>query len=182
MADTNTTNQRPKTRWTVLVWGGLVSLWLLPLAAMQVTKEVAWTTFDFVVWGAMLGAAGGAFELALRASGGLAYRAGFAIAVMMSFLMVWANLAVGIIGNEDNAANLLFFGVPMVGVIGACVARLKAGGMFHAMVATAAAQGAVGVFAFVAGWGATPVLTVVWGGAWLLSAWLFRAAARTNGA
>ena len=46
-----------------------------------------------------------------------------AVAVGAAFLMTWANLAVGIIGNEGNPAHLMFFGVVAIGLCGAAVAR-----------------------------------------------------------
>jgi len=54
------------------------------------------------------------------------------------FLVVWANLAVGIVGNENNPWNQLFFLALLIGIAGACVARFRARGMSAAMLVTAA--------------------------------------------
>lgn len=175
----HTAKPRPRNRWSLPVSAGLLCLWLLPAVAMRFTDEVDWTASDFVVWAVMLSLAGGAWELAMRASGSLAYRAGAVVAIGTGFLMVWANLAVGIIGDEDNPANLMFFGVLLVGIVGAFAARFRPRGMSRAMAAVCAAQVLASVIAFVAGWGATPVVMVVFGAAWLLSAWLFREAGRS---
>lgn len=172
----------------LLFWGGAGLLWLLPLAAMQVTAEVDWTTSDFVIWGVMLLIAAGVCELALRASGDLAFRAGVVVAVGAAFLLVWINLAVGVIGSEDESANLLYFGVIAVAAVGALMAGFRPVGMARALVATAVAQGLVGVIALAAGWGAGSenwpqpivVLSGVFAALWLLSAWLFRKAARNR--
>jgi hypothetical protein len=172
----------------LLFWGGAALLWLLPLAAMQVTAEVDWTTSDFVIWGVMLLIAAGVCELALRASGDLAFRAGVVVAVGAAFLLVWINLAVGIIGSEDESANLMYFGVIAVAAIGALMAGFRPAGMARALVATAVAQALVGVLALAAGWGAGSenwpqpivVLSGVFAALWLLSAWLFRKAARNR--
>ena len=56
-------------------------------------------------------------------------------------MLVWINLAVGIIGSEDNPANLMYGGVLAVGVAGAVAARFRPGGMARALAATALAQG-----------------------------------------
>lgn len=183
-----TTGGRPDGLLRLLFWGGAGLLWLLPLAAMQVTAEVDWTTSDFVIWGVMLLIAAGVCELALRASGDLAFRAGVVVAVGAAFLLVWINLAVGVIGSEDESANLLYFGVIAVAAVGALMAGFRPAGMARALVATAVAQVLVGVIALVAGWGAGSenwpqpivVLSGVFAALWLLSAWLFHKAARNR--
>jgi hypothetical protein len=124
----------------IAVWGTAAFLLLLPLVAMQFTKEVNWNLADFVVFGTMLVLACGTYELATRLTGNTAYRAAVGVAVAAAFLLVWMNLAVGIIGTEENPANLMFGGVLAVGIIGAISARFQPHGMARALVATALAQ------------------------------------------
>jgi hypothetical protein len=96
------------------------------------------------------------------------------------------NLAVGIIGSEDNPANGMFAGVISVAVGGMIVAHFHASAMVKAMVATAGAQALVGVIAVVGKLGtdglAFPrdviVLTTIFTGIWLTAAALFAQAAR----
>ncbi len=52
----------------------------------------------------------------------MAYRFAVGVALAAAFLLVWMNLAVGLIGSEDNPANLMYFGVLAVGFIGAIIA------------------------------------------------------------
>lgn len=163
--------------WRIAAWSAAAFLLLLPLVAMQFTDEVNWTTADFVVFGAMLACAGGAFELAARMTRNTAYRAAVGVALAAAFLLVWANGAVGIIGSEDNPANLMFGGVLAVGLLGAAVARFRPQGMARALVVTALAQALVAVVAAVAGMGYIFVATAFFGALWLGSAWLFRRAA-----
>jgi hypothetical protein len=159
---------------------------LLPLVAMQFTDEVDWDETDFAVMGAMLFGACGTYELAARMTGNVAYRAGVGVAVVAAFILVWMNLAVGIIGSEDNPANLMYGGVLAVAILGALMVRFEPGGMARALAATAIAQALVGVIALIAGLGSTGanwprvivVLTGFFAALWLLSAWLFRKAAR----
>lgn len=163
----------------IAVWGAAALLLLLPLVAMRFTDEVAWTPADFIVMGAMLSAACGAYELATRMTGNRAYRAAVGVAVVAAFLLVWVNLAVGIIGNENNPANLLFAGVLAVGLIGALLARFQPRGMARAMVAMAVAQALVAVVVLVAGWDLKAVpITAFFAVAWLVAGWLFGRAAR----
>ena len=172
--------------WRIAAWSGAVVLLLLPLVAMQVSDEVQWGPLDFAVAGALIFGTGLALELLLRKSGSLAYRVGAGLALVAAFLLIWINLAVGIIGDEGEPANLLYIGVLAVGIGGALLARFEAGGMARAMVLAAVAVAVVGVVALAAGWGATgprwPLdiagLTVFFAALFGGSAWLFRQAAR----
>ena len=146
---------------------------------MQFTAEVNWTLSDFVVFGSMLVAACGAYELAARVARSSAYRVAAGVAIGTGFLLVWINLAVGIIGSEHNPANLMFGGVLAVAIVGARVARLQPGGMARALNATALAQVLVALIVLIAGWGYdAAVLAGLFAAPWLTSAALFRKAAR----
>jgi len=78
------------------MWGAAALLLLIPLIAMQFTDEVAWDGADFAISGAMLVAACGAFELAVRTTDRPAYRAAAGLAIAAGFLLLWAQLAVGV--------------------------------------------------------------------------------------
>ena len=151
----------------------------------QWEKHVNWDLLDFVVFGAMLSVVAIAWLLVRRTSSAKTYRfaAGFALAT--AFVLVWVNGAVGIIGSENNDANLLFFGVPAVALVGALIARFRPGGMAYAMYAAAMAQVLIAAVALLAGWGkegpAWPRDVLAMSGfftaMWLLSGLLFRKAA-----
>jgi hypothetical protein len=126
-------------------------LLMVPLVAMQTTDQVNWSGFDFAVAGTLLFSAGMAFELIASRGRDLAYRAGAALAVGTALFLVWSNLAVGLIGSEDNPANWMYIGVLAVEIAGAALARLQARGMARALFATALAQGLVAVVALVLG-------------------------------
>lgn len=164
--------------WRITGWGTIAALIALPAVAMQFTREVNWTASDFVFAAVLLGGVGLALEMAVRASGNIAYRAGAAIALGLSLLLLWANAAVGIAGSEDNPVNLWFSLVPLVALIGTLAARLRARGMAAAMVAAALAQLLSGVIAQSQGH-FTWVFTGLWMCGWLASAWLFRRAGQT---
>jgi hypothetical protein len=178
VANTEDGMARRGSRLRIAVWGGAAFLLLLPLVAMQFTDEVNWDETDFIVFGAMLALACGTYELAVRMTRSRAYRAAVGVAVVAAFLLIWINLAVGIIGSEDNPANLMYGGVLAVGVIGGIIARFQAGGMARVLVVMALIQAMVFVIALVAGLGFTGPITLFFVALWLLSASLFRAAAR----
>jgi hypothetical protein len=166
--------------WRVPVWGGAAALLLTPLVAMRFTDQVQWTGSDFAIFAAMLAIPLGILELTVRITGSLAYRAAVVVALGGAFLMTWANLAVGLVGDEANPFNRLFFGVLAVGIVGALIARLRPRGLSRALAAMAIAQVLVGAAALIggqAGAQATLALTGVFTAIWLLSAGLFRKAA-----
>lgn len=163
-------------RW--LVWGGAAGLLLLPWVAMQYTDEVAWTAADFIVMGGLLGLAGVAFEVALRVARSHAYVVAAGVAVAAAFLLTWVNLAVGIIGNEGNPANGIFFAVLAVGLLGVLLSRGQAAGMARAMEATAIAQALAALATAVLAEGYVFLLAGAFVLLWLLSAQLLRQAAR----
>ena len=71
------------------------------------------------------------------------------------------NGAVGIIGNEGNSANLMYFGVLVIGLIGASIAGLKSRGMARTLFTMALAQALVPVITLIiwpqVSWGAAGV-------------------------
>lgn len=175
------------SRWRVLGWGAAAALLAVPFVAMQFTRDVNWSASDFIAMGALIAIVGGLFELAVRSSRSRIYRAAFALALLGAFLVVWANLAVGIVGSDDNPANLWFFAALFVGVAGAALARLRAKGMAIAMLATALSLGlafAIAVIGptdepWVSHWREFAG-TAVFAALFLASAWLFRRGAQSS--
>ena len=167
-------------------WSGAALLLLLPLVAMQFTSEVDWDETDFIVMGIMLFGAAGAFDFATRLNGSLAYRFGAAAGIGTCFLLVWVNLAVGIIGSEDNPQNLLYLAVLATAVVGAVSTRFRPRGMAVTMAAAATLQLAIGLYGLIGGvhdmphigtyqvLGATGLFVFLW----LFAAGLFASAAR----
>ena len=152
---------------------------LLPLIAGLVTGEVAWDVADFVFLGAMLLVACTTYEAAARVATHRAYRAAVGIALAAAVILMWMNLAVGIIGTEDNPLNLMYGGVLAVGILGAAIARFRPPGMARVMTATAVAHVVVAVVAQIAGH-FTWILTGFFSALWLMAARLFQKAARSQ--
>ncbi|TAK13294.1 MAG: hypothetical protein EPO32_05755 [Anaerolineae bacterium] len=156
---------------------------LVPLTASLVSDDMAWTAFDFAFAGTVLFGTGLAFELITRKGGNVQYRAAVGIALLGALMLLWINLAAGIVGSDDNAANVLFLAPHAALVIGALVAQLRPAGMARAMVVTAFVQALVTVFALVSG--SYPMFEVVkvvllngfFITLWAVSAMLFRRAA-----
>lgn len=69
-----------------------------------------------------------------------AYRGALGLALLAAFLIVWMNLAVGIIGEPYDLANLMYVAVLAIGATGAIAGRCRPGAMARAMFAMAGAQ------------------------------------------
>lgn len=161
---------------------------MVPLLAMLVTDEVAWGPGDFMIAAILLIGTGFAYQALAGRAGNTAYRAAAGLALGGALLLVWMNLAVGIIGDEGNPANLMHLGVLAIGFGGAVLARLRPRGMALALFAMALAQALVGVVAATLGLGAPEntaiqllALHAFFAGLFAAAGWLFRQSAGERG-
>jgi hypothetical protein len=113
----------------------------------------------------------------------ITYRFAVCVALAAALILVWLSLGVGIIGRDGDPANLMYFGVLAVGIIGAIIVRFQPRGMARALIATALAQTSVAAIALIAGlgypWSGPLELSVLNGffiALFVGSAWLFRRA------
>jgi len=88
-----------KNKRLKIILTAVAILLLIPFIAMQFTDEVSWTSFDFVVMGILLLSTGLLCELAMRRVTKIKHRIGLCIAILVVFLIVWVELAVGIFGT-----------------------------------------------------------------------------------
>jgi len=70
---------------------------LVPLIAMQFTDEVVWDFADFVVAGILLFGTGLAFRLVAGRFAKRSHRIAVSLALASALLLVWAQLAVGLV-------------------------------------------------------------------------------------
>lgn len=87
-------NKRP-----VFIVLAALSLLLIPFIAMQFSGEVKWSPVDFVIMGVLLTGTGLLCELVLRSTKRFGYRLLLIAACLFAFLLIWAELAVGIFGS-----------------------------------------------------------------------------------
>lgn len=85
-------------RLTIIVTA-VAFLLFVPFIAMQFTEAVNWTLSDFVIAGTLLLATGLMCGLTLRKTTKTKHRIMVCAAILIVFLMVWAELAVGIFGT-----------------------------------------------------------------------------------
>jgi hypothetical protein len=71
----------------------------IPLIAMQLTDEVEWSLFDFIIMGTLLLITGLMGEIIFKRVKNSKHRLILYIIIAMIFFLVWAELAVGIFGT-----------------------------------------------------------------------------------
>lgn len=85
-------------RLVIILLTPLVLL-LIPLVAMQFTTEIVWSLFDFIVAGVLLYGLVILIELGIRKLNENKYRILYIVGIVLIFLLLWAELAVGIFGT-----------------------------------------------------------------------------------
>lgn len=85
-------------RLTRIVFAVAILL-LIPFVAMLFTDEVNWGLFDFIVAGVLLLGTGLLCELVMRKVHKTDHRIAICAAILITLLLIWAELAVGIFGT-----------------------------------------------------------------------------------
>ena len=81
------------------ILGIVAAILLIPLIAMQFTDEVNWQLTDFIIFGALLFGVGILIEISLKKLKTSKYKTPIIIAIVILFLLIWAELGVGIFGT-----------------------------------------------------------------------------------
>lgn len=156
--------------WRLAGWGALGALLCLPAVAMQLTDEVDWTASDFVFAAVLLAALGVGFEIALRIGRSAPHKIAMAIAALGGFLTVWVNMAVGMLGSEDEPTNLAFLAMVGVAIVASFLVWFRPGRMRWIMAALAVGQFMVGIAAttwtmpgHAVEWGVLGFFATIWG-------------------
>lgn len=145
----------------ILLAAIVASLLMIPLVAMQFIDDVDWSPSDFIFAGGILFGTGLTYLLVVRRYGNLTYRSAIGVALFGALSLVWVNGAVGLIGSENEPANLMYGGVLAVLVIGAINSRLQPRGMAITLFATAATQALIAVIALATGMQNLPESSVI---------------------
>jgi hypothetical protein len=82
-----------------LVLLGTAAILMVPLLGMQFSAEVDWSPADFALMGALLCGTGVLLVLVARNVANRRYRMLAGAALVLALLLVWAELAVGVIGT-----------------------------------------------------------------------------------
>lgn len=113
------------------------------------------------------------------------YKTAIGVTLVATLMLIWLSLGVGIIGADGDPANLMYFVVVAVAIIGSIITRLKPAGMSLVLVAMAYVQALIAVIAVFAKLGlpwSPPLEILLLNGFFVVlfvgAAWLFRRAAR----
>ncbi len=74
-------------------------LLIIPLIAMQLTDEVEWSLFDFIIMGTLLLITGLMGEIIFKKVKKYKYRVILYMVVIIIFFLIWAEFSVGIFGT-----------------------------------------------------------------------------------
>jgi len=150
----NTQNGRRRrgSLWKRPAWVTALIL-LIPALGNHFVDGWNWSLRGFVVAGIFLFGTSLTYELVTRKADTIAHRAAVGIALAAALLLIWMNAvwmsdSPEIVGNE-NPVNAMYFGVPIVGIVGAAIARLRPNGMARALFAVALAQALVTVIVLI---------------------------------
>jgi hypothetical protein len=96
MMNSKHSSDRAANLWRVVMWSAIAALLLLPVVAMQFTREVNWGAEDFAMAAALLIGGGGLYEVVARLTRDSRRRTAIGIALVAAVLLIWAEAAVGI--------------------------------------------------------------------------------------
>ena len=82
----------------------VTSLLLIPLIAMQFTDEVNWSLFDFLIAAVLLFGTGFMIDFVIRKTKNLKYRVTILVVIIITFFLIWAELAVGVFGTPFSGS------------------------------------------------------------------------------
>ena len=143
--------------------------------------------FQFVLLGLFALALFGIFRYLIgRMPGNKHYKHGMAVTMVTGFLLFWVNGAVGIIGSENNDANMMYLVLLAIVLFGSLISRFKPLPMARIMAMAAALMVVIAILALGFGFGVSGpvwpwdvvVVTAFFGAFWLTAGWLFREASR----
>jgi len=82
----------------------VLALLLIPLVAMQFTDEVNWSPYDFLIAAVLLFGTGFIIDLVIRKTKSIKYRVAILILIVIAFILIWAELAVGVFGTPFSGS------------------------------------------------------------------------------
>ncbi len=115
---------------------GALGVLMVPIVASRVVEGWSWSAGSFVLVYVLFFATGMAYAAIARKMNAWAYKAGVGLALVAGFALAWSNMVY--VADSENPANLVYYSVLVVGIIGALLARLEARRLARTLFAMAA--------------------------------------------
>jgi hypothetical protein len=122
---------------------GALAVWMVPVVAAQFVEDWHWGVGGFVRVYVLFFLTGMAIALIARRMDAWSYKLGVGVALVEGFALGWSNMVH--VADSGNPANLWYYSVLVVGVVGACLARLKAPGLARTLFVMAATLALIAV-------------------------------------
>lgn len=81
------------------IYGIAALLLVIPFIGMQFTKEINWSSFDFLIAGILLFGTALCVDMVLKMEKKNARRMFYIVLILLALFLIWAELAVGIFGS-----------------------------------------------------------------------------------
>ncbi|HWG58523.1 MAG TPA: hypothetical protein VN661_05705 [Candidatus Acidoferrales bacterium] len=143
IAKENTTQMTPMGKTILRVALGALGMLMVPIAASRVVDGWNWPAWAFVRVYVLFFGTGMVYALIARRMRAWAYKAGVGVAMVTGFALGWSNMVQ--VADSGHPENLVYYGVLVVGIVGAYVAQLEAGGLARTLFAMAAVLALIAV-------------------------------------
>jgi len=131
----NTVHMSQLVKTILRVALGALAVLMVPLVASRVVKGWNWSAGSFVFVYVLFFATGMVYVVIARKMGVWSYKAAVGVALVTGFGLAWSNMVH--VADSGNPANLVYYSVLAVGVVGALLARLEARGLARTLFAMA---------------------------------------------
>jgi len=160
---------------------------VIPLLGNRFVQGWNWPPKAFVFFGSVIFGIGLTYQLITKRVDTIAYRSALGLALVTGFVLFFGNFVQAADDVYPVPAAMMYLIVPVLGIIGAAIARFRSRGMARALFVTAFAQAVVFAIALSRNLPVTSWTAPVWRGfggnalflvLFVASAALFRTAAR----
>ena len=120
-----------------------LALLMVPIVASRVVDGWNWNPGAFVIVYLLFFGTGMAYAVITRKMGAWSYKAGLALALVSALALGWSNMVH--VADSGNPANLVYYGVLVMGAVGASLARLEPRGLSRTLFVMAATLALIAV-------------------------------------
>lgn len=112
-------------------------LLLIPAIGNQTIEGWNWSLFDFVWAGAMIAGVQFAYHAFAKKINHHTYKMAAALGLGATFILLWINAAVGIVGDDDGINMIFFLSIVITFIVGSLISKGSPRGMAKTLYALA---------------------------------------------